>query len=126
MGWSHSDETRDSELLNSAEPSRAVEVLPPLPQEVRHPWPEGPVALLEEAALKAVLDLRLRLYPFFCISLMKVKALVAQSCPTLCNPVDCSPPGSSLHGILQARTLEWVAVPSSKGSFPTHGIELSL
>ena len=36
--------------------------------------------------------------------------------PTLCNPMDCSPPGSSVHGILQARTLKWVAVPSSKGS----------
>ena len=35
---------------------------------------------------------------------------VAQSCPTLCDPVDCSPPGSSIHGILQARILEWVAL----------------
>ena len=41
--------------------------------------------------------------------------LVAQSCP-LCDPVDCSPPGSSVHGILQARTLEWVAMPSYRGS----------
>ena len=41
---------------------------------------------------------------------------VIQSCPTLCNPVDCSPPGSSVHGILQARTLEWVAMLSSRGS----------
>ena len=42
---------------------------------------------------------------------------VAQSCPTPCNPMDCSPPGSSVHGILQARTLEWVAIPFSRGSF---------
>ena len=42
---------------------------------------------------------------------------VAQSCPTLCDPRDCSPPGSSLHGILQARVLEWVAI-----SFSTHYI----
>ena len=42
--------------------------------------------------------------------------LVAQSCPTLCDPMDSSPPGSSVHGILQARTLEWVAHPFSKGS----------
>ena len=35
---------------------------------------------------------------------------VAQSCPTLYNPMDCSPPGSSVHGILQARILEWVAI----------------
>ena len=41
--------------------------------------------------------------------------LVAQSCPTLCGPVDCSPRGSSVHGILQARIPEWVAIPSSKG-----------
>ena len=40
-----------------------------------------------------------------------------QSCPTLCDPMDCSPPGSSAHGILQARTLEWVARPSSRRSF---------
>ena len=39
-----------------------------------------------------------------------------QSCLTLCHPVDCSPPGSSVHGILQARILEWVATPSSRGS----------
>ena len=45
---------------------------------------------------------------------MKVK--VAQSCPTLCDPMDCSPPGSSIHGILQARILEWVAGPFSRGS----------
>ena len=41
---------------------------------------------------------------------------VAQSCPTLCNPVDCSPPGFSLHGILQERILEWVAISFSRGS----------
>ena len=39
-----------------------------------------------------------------------------QSCPTLCNPMDCSPPGSSVHEILQARILEGVAIPSSRGS----------
>ena len=33
-----------------------------------------------------------------------------QSCPTLCNPMDCSPPGSSIHGIFQARVLEWSAI----------------
>ena len=41
---------------------------------------------------------------------------VAQSCPTLCDPVDCSPPGSPVHGILQARILEWVAISFSRGS----------
>ena len=38
------------------------------------------------------------------------------SCLTLCNPMDCSPPGSPVHGTLQARILEWVAEPSSRGS----------
>ena len=41
---------------------------------------------------------------------------VTQSCPTLCDPVDCSPPGSSVHEILQARILEWVAISFSRGS----------
>ena len=45
------------------------------------------------------------------------------SCLTLCNPMDCSPLGSSIHGILQARTLEWVAMPSSKSDLPDPGIE---
>ena len=44
------------------------------------------------------------------------EASVTQSCPTLCNPVDCSLPGSSVHGILQARILEWVAISFSRGS----------
>ena len=43
---------------------------------------------------------------------------VALLCPTLCNPVDCSPPGASVHGILQARVLEWVAIAFSTGSSP--------
>ena len=46
---------------------------------------------------------------------------VAQSCPTLCSPVDCSPPGSSVHGILQARILEWVP-----GDLPHPGIHPGL
>ena len=40
---------------------------------------------------------------------------VAQSCPTLSDPVDCSPPGSSIHGIFQARVLEWGAIAFSQG-----------
>ena len=43
-------------------------------------------------------------------------------CLTLCNPMDCSPPGSSVHGILQPRILEWVAVSSSR-DLPDPGIE---
>ena len=43
--------------------------------------------------------------------------LVAQSCPTLCSSMDCNPPGSSVRRISQARILEWVAIPFSRGSF---------
>ena len=47
---------------------------------------------------------------------VKSESEVAQSCPTLCNPVDCSPPGSSVHGTLQTRILEWVAISLFRGS----------
>ena len=50
-------------------------------------------------------------YVYVCVCV-----LVAQSCLTLCDPIDCSPPGSSVHGILQARILEWVAIPFSRRS----------
>ena len=46
---------------------------------------------------------------------------VAQSWLTLCSSVDCSPPGSSVHELLQARTPEWLAMPSSRGSSPPRG-----
>ena len=45
-----------------------------------------------------------------------MKVSVAQLCPTLCNTMDCSPLGSSVHGILQARILEWVVMPFSRES----------
>ena len=48
----------------------------------------------------------------------KVKVLITQVCPTLCGPMDCNLPGSSVHGILQARILEWVAILFSKGTSP--------
>ena len=52
----------------------------------------------------------------------KVKVSVTQACLTLCNPVDCGPPGSSVHGILQTRILEWVAIPFSR-DLPDLGTE---
>ena len=48
--------------------------------------------------------------------------LITQSSLTLCDPMDCSPPGSSVHGISQARILEWVDIPFS-GDLPDPGIE---
>ena len=54
------------------------------------------------------------------------EVLVTQSCPTLCNPKDGSPPGSSVHGILQMRILEWVTVPfSRRSSQPRDQIQVS-
>ena len=52
---------------------------------------------------------------------VKSKSQVAQSCLTLCDPMDCSLPGSSVHGIFQARVLEWVAI-----AFSGHGADWSL
>ena len=58
---------------------------------------------------------------------VKGLVLVTQSCPTLCNPMDCSPPGFFLHGILQARTLGWVAMPFSRvSSQPRDRTQVSL
>ena len=49
----------------------------------------------------------------YCATVKSVCVLVTQSCPTPCNPMDCSLPGSSAHGILQERKLEWVAISFS-------------
>ena len=55
---------------------------------------------------------RMRLYKEYAAAAAAAKSL--QSCPTLCDPMDGSPPGSPVPGILQARTLEWVAISFSK------------
>ena len=51
---------------------------------------------------------------FYCV--MKSESEVAQSCPTLCNPMDSSLPGSAVRGIFQVRVLEWVAISICRGS----------
>ena len=57
---------------------------------------------------------------------LRIRMLVAQSCLTLSDPTDCSPPGSSVHGILRARVLECVAISSSRGSsWPRHQTQVS-
>ena len=53
------------------------------------------------------------------------EVIVTQSCPILCDPMECSPPGSSVHGILQARIMEWVPIPFSR-IFLTQGSNPSL
>ena len=54
------------------------------------------------------------LSPLLCVSMCACS--VTQSCPTLCDPMDCSLPGASIHGISKARILEWVVISSSRGS----------
>ena len=61
---------------------------------------------------------RYPIYPGTCVPV--------QSYLTLCDPMDCSPPGSSVHGILQASILEWVAISYSRVIFPTQGWNLRL
>ena len=53
-----------------------------------------------------------------------MEVLVAQLYPTLCDPMNCSPPGSSVHGVFQARILERVAMPSPPGDIPHPGVKL--
>ena len=53
--------------------------------------------------------------------LLKSESEVTQSCPTLCDPMDCSLPGSSVHGIFQARVLKWIAISLSRGSSQPRG-----
>ena len=63
---------------------------------------------------------------FFNWNWVTAKVLVSQLYQTLCNPMDCSPPGSSSHWILQTRILGWVAIPFSRGIFLTQGTNLCL
>ena len=70
-------------------------------------------------------DLKEKLTVKVCVKLpvnVCVCVLVAKSCPTLCDPMDCSPPGSSVHGILQAWLLEWLPFPCPR-ELPDSGIE---
>ena len=80
-------------------------------------WARGPQSLFRLSVNKEVgMECQLQ------ISTCHVYVLVAQSCPTHCVPMDCSPPGSSVHGILQARILQQLAMPYSRGIFPVQGL----
>ena len=84
---------------------------------------KGYYSVLERNAFESVLMRWMNLEPIiqsevsqkekdkYCMLLLLLLSL--QSCPTLCDPMDCSPPGPTVPGILQARTLEWVAISSS-------------
>ena len=66
--------------------------------------------IIVSSHFKPIID---ALLPFVSLCLAAAAAKALQSCPTLCNPIDGSPPGSTVPGILQARTLEWVAISFS-------------
>ena len=76
------------------------------------PWTEEPGRLQSMRVIRVRYDLVTKQQHI----LPEWLSEVAQSCPTLCDPMDCSPPGSSVHGILQARVLEWGAIAFSRGS----------
>ena len=66
--------------------------------------------ILYHCATRSSIKMEIKMASCVCV-------LVTQSCLTLCDPMDCSPPGFSVHGILQERILEWVAIPFTRGSF---------
>ena len=113
-------------------PSRSP-LLPPSPSLFivvsmwREPWQPTPVFLPGESHEQRVTKSQTRLKQQHTHTQCVCLCLSwTQSCPTLCNSMDCSPPGSSVHGVLQARMLEWVAMPFSKEcvyanlNLPTH------
>ena len=73
---------------------------------------EFPSFLYDPAKLGLMLPISLLVF----LNPVCIHAKSLQSCPTLCDPMDCSLPGSSVHGILQSRILEWVDMPISRGS----------
>ena len=87
-----------------------------LPTSFLQMEPDGMIT--PSADLKSKMGFRERKCGNSTIPMWKVHAKSLQSCPTLCDAMDCSPPGSSFRGVLQARILEWVAMPSTRGSPP--------
>ena len=83
----------------------------PLPSKQCHLLPRTSLPALSQAC-GFPLHLQLSLYQIF----LCCCCLVQKSCPTLCDPMDCSPLDSSVHGISQARILEWVAISICRGS----------
>ena len=80
------------------------------------PWTEKAGRLQSTGSQKS----RTQLSDFYLYACLGVKS--RHSCPILCSPMDCSLPSSSVHGILQARILEWVAMPSSRGFSLNQGL----
>ena len=81
---------------------------------------------LVQSAFQVYSSLYFSVYSLLIFESLILKVLVAQLCPTLYDPIDCSASGSSVHGILQARVLEWTAIPFSRGIFLTQRSKLGL
>ena len=76
-------------------------------------WLQGQVPGVFRMKMERQVDIKTFKY---CVCVPECMSIVAQLCPALCDPMDCSPPGSSVYGISQARMLEWVVIPFSRGS----------
>ena len=83
-----------------------------------------PLQLLRPLTSESSLPFQ-RLFPSFSINHCCCCCLVGKSCPTLYDPMECSPLGSSVRGISQARILEWVAISFLQGNLPDSGIEFA-
>ena len=116
VGWWGAVETLDSLLFQKASKSskRAAAAAAASLQSCPTLWPHRrqPTRL----PVPGILQARTRVGCYFLLQCMKVKSEreVAQSCPTLCDPIDGSPPGSPIPGIFQARVLEWGAIAFSQ------------
>ena len=90
-----------------------------LPQTASHAYIEQSFLCYTVGSSWLLLFLFLNQHGRPCMQVHMLLQLLSRfSCVWLCSPLDCNPPGSSVHGILQARILEWVAMPSSRGPFP--------
>ena len=76
----------------------------------------NPVLFQTHSKVMGVLALNSNFYWDLALNQPRCVCSVTKSCPTVCDPMDCSPPSFSVHGIFQARVLEWVAIPFSRGS----------
>ena len=83
------------------------------------PWVWPKILFNSSGKFSAILFSHINSAPSLFSFWSSVRPKLLQLCPTLCDPMDCSLPGSSVHGIIPATILEWVVMPSSRGSFRT-------